>query len=211
METPKLPEVRWPLKATRDDFDKPTLGFDWIFMRNPAPESWSLQESPGNLVLRGNKTSLDEAGAPAFVGRRLCHLSCNIATLLNYEPVRDGEEAGLTVYMNQRYHYDLAVKLKEGRKVIVFRRTVGSLRTESVLDCPAGSVILKLEARPEWFCFSVQPDQSDELELGSGESHLLSTEVAGGFTGIIVAMYALCETGHGSPARFDWFDYNPAT
>ncbi|QYR23089.1 glycoside hydrolase family 43 protein [Paenibacillus sp. sptzw28] len=209
MEAPKLPEVRWPLKATRDDFDEPTMGFDWIFMRNPAPESWSLHESPGNLVLRGNKTSLDDAGAPAFVGRRLCHLSCSIAALLNYEPERDGEEAGLTVYMNARYHYDLAVKLKEGRKVIVFRRTVGSLRTESVLDCPAGSVILKLEARPEWFAFSVQPDQSDELELGSGESHLLSTEVAGGFTGVIVAMYALCETGHGSPARFDWFDYNP--
>ena len=210
MEAPKLPEVRWPLKGTRDDFDEPMLGYDWIFLRNPAPESWSLHESPGNLMLRGNKASLDEAGTPAFVGRRLCHLSCSIAALLNYEPVRDGEEAGLTVYMNEKYHYDLAVKLKEGRKVIVFRRTVGSLRTESVLDCPAGSVILKLEARPEWFSFSVQPDQSDELELGSGESHLLSTEVAGGFTGVIVAMYAVCEAGQGSPARYDWFDYNPA-
>ena len=33
------------------------------------------------------------------------------------------------------------------------------------------------------------------MELGSGDTHLLSTEVAGGFTGVIVAMYAVSETG----------------
>ena len=75
MEAPQLQEVRWPHKANRDDFDETTLGFDWVFLRNPAPESWSLHESPGNLVLRGNKASLDDAGAPAFVGRvcAICH------------------------------------------------------------------------------------------------------------------------------------------
>jgi alpha-N-arabinofuranosidase len=110
--------------------------------------------------------------------------------------------------MNERYHYDLAVKLKEDRKVIVFRRTVGSMRTESVRDCAAGPVVLKIDALPESFVFTVQ-DQSGELELGSGETHLLSTEVAGGFTGNIIAMYAVSETGQSTPARFDWFDYIP--
>lgn len=209
MEAPQLQEVRWPHKANRDDFDDTTLGFDWVFLRNPAPESWSLHESPGNLVLRGNRLSLDDAGAPAFVGRRLRHLSCSIAALLDFEPKIEGEEAGLTVFMNERYHYDLAVKLKEGRKVIVFRRTVGSLRTEHKHDCAAGPVVLKIEAQPEWFVFSIQPNQSEVLELGSGETHLLSTEVAGGFTGVIIAMYAVCETGQSTPALFDWFDYEP--
>ena len=136
-------------------------------------------------------------------------MSCNIAALLNFEPVNEGEEAGLTVFMNERYHYDLAVKCKEGRKVIVLRRTVGSLRTESTLDCAEGTVVLKIEARPESFGFAIQQESSNVLELGSGETHLLSTEVAGGFTGVIIAMYAVCETGQGSPALFDWFDYEP--
>ncbi len=209
MEAPQLTEVRWPPKAIRDDFDDTMLGFDWVFLRNPAPDSWSLSECPGHLALRGNKTSLDDASAPAFVGRRLSHMSCNIAALLNFEPVNDGEEAGLTVFMNERYHYDLAVKCKEGRKVIVLRRTVGSLRTESTLDCAEGNVVLKIEARPESFGFAIQQEGSNVLELGSGETHLLSTEVAGGFTGILIAMYAVCETGQGSPALFDWFDYEP--
>ncbi|WP_373231229.1 glycoside hydrolase family 43 protein [Cohnella sp.] len=209
MEAPRLTEVRWPDKAIRDDFDDQTLGFDWTFLRNPAQESWSLHECPGNLVLRGNKVSLDDAGAPAFVGRRLSHLSCNIAAALNFEPLIEGEEAGLTVFMNEKYHYDLFVKLKDGRKAIVLRRTVGSMRMESTLDCAAGPVVLKIEARPERFVFSIQQDGSNVLELSSGETHLLSTEVAGGFTGTFIAMYAVCETGQGSPALFDWFDYEP--
>ncbi|MGF7036284.1 beta-xylosidase [Paenibacillus mucilaginosus] len=209
MDAPQLSEVRWQTHSTRDDFDDATLGFDWVFLRNPNPLCWLLSESPGNLVLRGNEASLDDAGAPAFVGRRLRHWSSNIAALLNFEPQQDGEEAGLTVFMNENYHYDLAVTRKEGRKVIVFRRTVGSLRSESTLVCLDGPVVLKIEAQPEWFHFKLQQHPSDVLEVGSGESHLLSTEVAGGFTGVIIAMYAVCETGQGSPACFDWFEYEP--
>jgi xylan 1,4-beta-xylosidase len=44
--------------------------------------------------------------------------------------------------------------------------------------------------------------------LGEGETRYLSTEVAGGFTGVYIAMYS---SGNGAPCRhpadFDWFDY----
>ena len=33
MDAPQLPEVRWPDKPVRDDFDDVQLGFDWIFLR----------------------------------------------------------------------------------------------------------------------------------------------------------------------------------
>jgi xylan 1,4-beta-xylosidase len=210
MEAPQLPEYRWPMKPVRDDFNDTALGFDWTFLRNPAANSWSLHDKPGYLVLRGNSTSLDDGGAPAFVGRRLTHWSCHAAALLDFEPVNEGEEAGITVLMNEKYHYDLAVKLKEGRKVITFRRTVGSMRTEIENVCDAGPVILKVEARPEEFVFSIQQDSSEEQIIGSGETHLLSTEVAGGFTGVFIAMYAVNKIGESSPASFDWFDYKPA-
>lgn len=126
MDKPKLPEVRWPEKGSRDDFDEAELRFDWTFLRNPKRESWSLQESPGHLALRGNQASLDDTGSPAFVGRRLSHFSCSIAAALEFEPVNEGEEAGLTVYMNEKYHYDLAVKERNGCKAVLFRRTVGT-------------------------------------------------------------------------------------
>ena len=57
------------------------------------------------------------------------------------------------------------------------------------------------------YAFSFGPDFERLRPLGSGESRYLSTEVAGGFTGVYVALYA---TGSGEPctgpADFDWFD-----
>ena len=64
---------------------------------------------------------------------------------------------------------------------------------------------------PDNYVFSFGPDTQNLRPLGSGETRYLSTEVAGGFTGVYAAMYA---TGSGQPcqgpADFDWFDYEPA-
>ncbi|MFD1178602.1 glycoside hydrolase family 43 protein [Paenibacillus puldeungensis] len=209
IESPKLPEARWPQQPVREDFNSSQLGLEWTFLRNPAPNSWSLLERPGYLVLRGNKTSLNKTGSPAFAGHRLRHLACHVATAMEFEPVNAGEEAGLTAYMNERYHYDLAVRFMDGRKVIIFRKTVGSLRVEETRDCPPGPVELMIEALPEQLKFSFKQRPSTVVEMGWGETHLLSTEVAGGFTGVMIAMYAISESGQGAPASFDWFDYEP--
>ncbi|MCM3174413.1 glycoside hydrolase family 43 protein [Paenibacillus sp. MER 99-2] len=209
MDAPELPQVQWTTPSVRDHFDEPTLGLEWMFLRNPAPASWSLEEQPGQLVLRGTSVSLDEVSNPAFVGRRLAHFTSHIATELTFEPQEDGEEAGLTLYMNPKYHYDLAIKQVNGQKKILLRRTVGSLKTEQWVACEAGPVILKIHTQSDQFLFSIQQNSSPELEVGSGETHLLSTEIAGGFTGVIAAMYATSPSGNGSPAQFDWFDYEP--
>lgn len=210
MDAPELPQTPWPASPVRDDFNEKRLGFDWTFLRNPLEDSWSLEERPGYLVLHGHETNLSNAGAPAFVGRRLSHFSCSIAAAMEYEPQHEGEEAGLTVFMNEKHHYDIAVTLVEGRKKVVFRKTIGSLQTEQTWDCPEGSVELKVQAYPKKIVASLQTAQGSTLDLGWGETHLLSTEVAGGFTGVFIAMYAAGSAeGHAAPAAFDWFDYEP--
>ncbi|OMF33061.1 glycoside hydrolase family 43 protein [Paenibacillus sp. FSL H8-0259] len=209
MDSPLLPEVRWPEKPVRDHFDGTGLGLDWTFLRNPAEGSWSLEERPGHLVLHGHEATLNEAAAPAFVGRRLSHFTANIAAALDYEPQHEGEEAGLTVYKNERHHYELVLRTANGRRVAVFRRTVGSLRVEHVEECPAGPVILRIKALPGSIEASVQSPESGVTELGSGETHHLSTEISGGFTGVFVAMYATSGSGLATPAAYDWFDYEP--
>ncbi|WP_068504416.1 glycoside hydrolase family 43 protein [Paenibacillus kribbensis] len=209
MDAPQLSAFPWAKNIIRDDFNRSDLDMEWIFLRNPKPDSWTLKEHPGYLTLRGNEMTLDDTGSPAFVGRRLCHFTCHIATLLEFEPVNDGDEAGLTVYMNEKYHYDLAITLMNGQKKMVLRKTVGSLQVEKTYDCLQGPVILQVEAQPEQFKFSFCHPKLEAVEVGKGESHLLSTEVAGGFTGIIIAMYASCKSGWPAPARFDWYDYEP--
>lgn len=60
--------------------------------------------------------------------------------------------------------------------------------------CGQGHVVLRVQAEPDAFAFSICTNDREWIELGSGETHLLSTEVAG---------------GQGTPTRFDWFDYEP--
>ncbi|MEO3946905.1 glycoside hydrolase family 43 protein [Gorillibacterium sp. CAU 1737] len=198
-----------PGPSVRDHFTEEALGFDWIFLRNPPAGSWSLTDKPSSLTLRGTACTLDEDGAPAFVGRRLRHFSCRAETILEFDPRQDGEEAGITVFMNGRYHYDFAVIQSAGDRKVLLRRTVGSLKTEQLFSCETGPVKLKVDATPDLFTFSFQGVGGTEHKAGAAETHLLSTEVAGGFTGVMLAMYAVSKADSASPAHFDWFDYEP--
>ncbi|MDO3413349.1 glycoside hydrolase family 43 protein [Saccharibacillus sp. CPCC 101409] len=213
MQAPQLPARVWPQPPVRDHFESEELGLEWIFLRNPRPGSRSLRERRGYLALRGDKTTLDDGKAPVFVGRRLSHFRCRTAASLTFEPRADGQEAGLTLFMNEKYHYDLFIARREGRKAVVLRKRVGSMITEQVYDCPAGPVVLEADARPDLFFFRFGPEEGSgqRVDAGSGETHFLSTEMAGGFTGVIIAMYAVggpCP-GESEPALFDWFDYEP--
>lgn len=193
----------------RDHFDNTTLGLDWVFLRNPTSGSWSLTERPGSLTLRGTSCTLHDAGAPAFVCRRLSHFTCKASTRLEFEPLHEKEEAGITVFMNENYHYDLAVTKVEGQRKILFRRTIGSLMTEQLLACGSGSLTLKVNITSDMFTFWYQDQTGTDEYVGKGETHLLATEVAGGFTGVMLAMYAISDAAIASPAHFDWFDYEP--
>jgi xylan 1,4-beta-xylosidase len=68
--------------------------------------------------------------------------------------------------------------------------------------------VLSVDAQRDTYVFSYGSSRADTKRLGEGETRYLSTEVAGGFTGVYLAMYA---SGNGAPcqrpADFDWFDY----
>ncbi len=211
MEAECLPPHPWDAEDSRDDFDGASLRLPWNFLRNPRRADWSLTDRPGWLRLAGSAVTLDDADSPAFVGRRQRHFNCRAAALLDFNPQRDGEEAGLTALMNERHHYEIAVARKEGERRVIVRRRIGSLAAvvaqERVGD---GPIILSVEADRDWYRFAYALPGRALKALASGETRYLSTEVAGGFTGVYLGMYA---PGNGAPSRtpafFDWFDYIP--
>ena len=72
-------------------------------------------------------------------------------------------------------------------------------------------VTLVVEASALTYRFQFAVAGGEPRELGTGTVHHLSTEVAGGFTGVYFGMYA---TGNGqrstTPAHFEGFEYQPA-
>jgi beta-xylosidase len=207
--TTELAAPPWPLQppaATprRDDFDDSELAPQWLSLRSRNEDDCTTRERPGWLTLRARAASLDDMGV-VFVGRRQQDFSCRIRALID---VSEGS-GGLAVRLDERHHYD--IEASAGR-VQVFAR-VGPLSTVvATLPVPAGPVVLGIDviptaelqdARtgPDTVVLGVQGGDGEHTPLAALDGRYLSTEVAGGFTGRVIGMYAA--TGI---VRFDWFD-----
>jgi alpha-N-arabinofuranosidase len=210
MESHKINAKQVLFKKETDDFNETKLGHQWNFIRNPKEGMYTLSERKGYLRLYGSELSLNDSNSPAFVGRRQQHFDCKAKAILDFYPKQEGEEAGLTVLMDEKHHYEIAVIGDIGKRKIVVRRTIGKLSAvvaeEEIKD---GAVTLQIAANKNEYKFSYSVGGDSVREIGSGETRYLSSEVAGGFTGVYLGMYA---TGNGRkslvPAEFDWFSYS---
>ncbi|WP_405776830.1 glycoside hydrolase family 43 protein [Streptomyces sp. NBC_01538] len=207
--TSELPAPAWPLvpgpvEAVRDDFDGGELRPQWISLRDRPTEHCTTKERSGWLTLRARGGSLDEPDV-VFVGRRQQHLACEARTRIDPAQGR----GGLAVRLDEEHHYE--IEASEGEVRVVSR--VGPLRTVlGARSVPAGPVVLGVrvcatparDARtgPDTVTFGVEEPDGTFSVLGALDGRYLSTEVAGGFTGRVIGMYAAADTVH-----FDWFDY----
>jgi xylan 1,4-beta-xylosidase len=212
MDAECLPTHSWGSEPVRDDFNREALKLYWNFLRNPRAEDWSLRERPGWLRLKGSAVTLDEADSPAFIGRRQQHFACKAAAYLDFSPQREGDEAGLTVLMNEAHHYEIAVTQRNGARCIIVRKRIGDLSVVVAQESlPEGLIELRVQAERTLYTFSYALEGRPPRVLATGMTRYLSSEVAGGFTGVYLGLYA---TGNGqrasSPADFDWFDYQGA-
>jgi alpha-N-arabinofuranosidase len=183
---------RWDSPDIRDDFDEPTPRLEWNYLRNPDFAQYSLTARHGWLRLHAAPITLDMMASPTLIGRRQRHLTCTMTTLLDASHLGDTEEAGLVVWMNERHHYEIPVRNDYGRYVLFVRRRIGQLRAEIAQIASETPILqLRIEAQPTHYRFAWSSDGTNFQLLATGESRYLSTEVAGGFTGIYLALYAI--------------------
>jgi len=211
--------------ATEDTFTGQRLPLYWNWLRNPTMANYRLGERPGTLRLVGSEATLDALDSPTFLGRRQRHHEVRVSVDLDFVPARDGEEAGLTVFMNPRHHYEVGITREQGQRLAITRRTIGSLQVVTArAPLPAtGAITLSISAEtpegvgprshyvgdPEYLLGLVAAEGPLQV-LDRPEMRYVSTEVAGGFTGVYLGMYA---TGNGvpcvAPADFSRFRYEP--
>jgi len=192
-----------------DDFVLPELELWWNFIRTPHDSDWSLDSRPGWLRLNGSGLSLDAVDSPAFVGRRQQHLRCTVTALLEFEPKNDHEEAGLTIYMDEKHHAEIGIIQLEGERYIIIRKRIGSLSTIVRLEeYSHHEVVIEIDSDPFWYQLSYHSMSNEKKTIASVETRYVSAEVTGSLTGVYLGMYA---TGNGNvsevPAYFDWFKY----
>lgn len=191
------------VSGMRDDFDEPRLPLPYLYVRNPRPELYSLSARPGWLRLLGTEATLEDVASPTFVGRRQQHLRARVSTLVSFEP-GPGHSAGLVLRANESNHYGLLVKQTgAARTVRLETRVQGETCVASEVALPTGDVELRVEAYPDRYEFFAAVGERAFL-LGQAGARALSSELAGGFTGVVVGLAA---TGDGSVADFDYLAY----
>jgi beta-xylosidase len=209
------PEMRtppWPLhpgggSPARDDFDLAEFHPSWISLRHRPSELYTTKERDGWLTLQAGGGTLDDLDV-TFLGRRQQHLSCRVRALL--DPA-DGR-GGLVVRLDERHHYE--IEAAAGRVEVRLRIGPASA-VVAARDAPAGPIVLRIEASvtqprdprdgPDTVHLGVEEPSGGFTALASLDGRYLSTEVAGGFTGRVLGMYAVAGTVH-----FDWLEYTEA-
>lgn len=203
----------WPATHERDDFDSVTLAPCWNYLRNPDSALYSLTECPGSLRLSCGNPTLDDLDSPAFVGRRQEHLECQVSTLIDFTPTSENEEAGLTVLADNLHHCELAVTLIGGKRCVIVRRRIGSLSAEvACTEIPQdeGPVELAIHADKTTYRFLAGTPGSLK-ELATAETRYVSTQVAGGYTGVYFGLYGTASGQESNSKAFiDWFEYRSA-
>lgn len=212
-QAPPLPPHPWPVPPTRDDFDALELGHQYVFVRNPNEEDWSLTARPGHLRLRGAAVTAEDLASPAMVLRRQQHFEFRCRAALDFAPTRAGELAGLIVRADERFHYALLVAhTPTGREALLVERVRGESRVTGRVRLDAGPVVLLIEGDRAEYRFAVEqggePREVGALStLGLTAETLTSAGPGMCFTGAMIGLYA---TGSGAPSRapadFDWLE-----
>jgi len=210
MEVKTLPQQAALSPQERDEFSSSRLALPWNFVRNLAPTRWSLTERPGWLRLKGAEATLEDTEAPpVFIGQRQLYFESEITTAIDFQPAKAAEEAGLALRMNNRHHYEFGITREGEQRVVYLRYVIGSIRAEATRKSVGPGVVrLRIVSTAVTYRFSFAVSDGAFQQLGEVETRYLSSEVADGFTGVFVGMFA---TGNGkdsaASADFDWFEY----
>lgn len=207
-DCPTLPQVEYQSQPVRDEFDNTELGYEWSFLCNPHTENYSLTERKGSLRLKASEVTLDVEDSPTFVGRRQQHIDFRAGTLIDFGSLSDGGEAGMTVYMGGSFHYDWAVACRDGKRFLTLSYRLGRMLHKAMeLELKGHTVLLRIEGNADCYTFYYSMDGKTYQKAGDMDTRFLSTETAGGFTGIMLGLYAQSENKRKSVADFDWFEY----
>jgi alpha-N-arabinofuranosidase len=112
---------------------------------------------------------------------------------------------------NEKNYYQLRITGAPERRLELVSRAAGVTTLTASAPLPPGPVTLQVESWPDHYAFSFASGKDPLKLIGTVATAPLSSESAGGFTGVFIGMFA---EGAGKQqampaADFAWFDYTP--
>lgn len=174
-----------------DKLTDKNLDYRWIAMRGP-------RESFINITKNGVKvnpfaTNIKALAPVSALFHRLQHESFETSVTLDFKPKSEKELAGITCYQSEKFNYVFGITKKDKDFYIVLERTEKGesklIASEKIsLSKP---VKLQVVADKDEHSFNYSVDGKSYKNLGGPVSgDILSTDVAGGFTGSLIGLYS---------------------
>lgn len=222
VKLPKLPIASTVPPQERENFDGDKLPFRCLYLRNPKPDNYSLDERKGYLRMKLAPERLTDLVSPSYVCIRQTGMSFIFEADMEFSSRTNSEEAGIVILQNQDYHYRFVMMSKDGRAVLrLIRCKAGKEEILKELIEPENidneghksSIQLRLSAVMQDLSFSYSYDSTVYHTLQSGvDARILSTDIAGGFVGNTLGLYCSSNgTESSNHADFDWVSYENLT
>ncbi len=171
-------------------FENTRWNVEWCYMRHPHFENYELSED--RAVLHGTDITLDMTDSPTFIGMKQRDFYMELRTAVRISGGGKIPAAGgVTAYITENEHYDLALEQTDFGTKAVLMLNVGGIKHRQC-ELPVDGDSAELILRSDCFSYSFFVSQRGrETCLGSASTKYLSSEVAEGFTGVITALYAV--------------------
>lgn len=207
MNVPTLPQQKVEAAPVRTDFSN--MGPQWVYIRNPKADNY--QAKSGKLTLKASPVNLDMTeGSPTFIARRQEHMNFTATTSVSLKQASANNEAGLSVYMYEKAHYDLFIKQNtDGKQSLVLRYRLGELNhIEKEIPLNKTKVQLRVKGSNDFYSFEYATDGKNFKSIAKIDARYLSSETNGGFTGVMLGMYAVAANESSkAQGEFYYFDY----
>lgn len=187
-----------------NNFDSTQLSPQWNMLRTPHKQWYKLQE--GQLIIDARQVKLSGKGNPSMMARRQQHAYCTATSYFYPNAIDKQLQCGLVAFQNDQHFYALELLQNKETAVVRVRKVDQILAVHPVSPATIKeSMVFRITARGRYYDFDFRQTSGDWQPLLHGvDGTFLSTEVAGGFVGTYLGMYAI---GENQKVTFDRFEY----
>ncbi|MDP3914080.1 MAG: glycoside hydrolase family 43 protein [Bacteroidota bacterium] len=175
----------------RDDFTSEKPDYRWIGLRGPREEFISVTKK--GLQINPFPVNIKEVKPTSTLFHRQQHSNFSFTTTIQYTPASEKDLAGIVCLQSEKFNYVFGVTMKGNDTYLLLERTErghSTIVASTKIDV-RNPIRLQVKAVGDNYDFSYSANRTDFVKLGETVSgDILSTNVAGGFTGCLIGLYA---------------------
>lgn len=174
-----------------DNFTTAELDYRWIGVRGPREDFISVGKE--GLQIKPFATDIKAKRPTSTLFQRQQHKNFTSTVKMSYVPSSENDLAGVVCYQSESFNYVFGITKKDNEFYLLLERTERgrSQILESTKIDITKPIELQVSAEGDNYMFNYSTDGVNFTNLGGTVSgDILSTNVAGGFTGNLVGLYA---------------------